>query len=622
MKFELTRKIILYSLPILALAGLTIPLMIGQSNLSVLGSYIAVPMFFAPIIYLKYSKNPIQSIDSGKPLFLLLLIFYFFCFSISIALLYLFEVRPFAYFIIITLMATLILLEIVLFEVSKSKSMIILLQIMILALNVIWGVTLNYYYYIGNADIFSHAWYIENLIANGYVTDVFAYYRYFPLWHIMVSSTYIILGVDFPLHKMIFFINGLIYSFILIIVYLISSKIFKNMKLALLSSLFVCFNVDFIFYGMYSISRSVVSFLEIMLILLLLDHTFRKMLLAIFLTIVIVLYHTVSIPFIMLILIAILSLQKYYGIEKNSRFLTLNYLKITIAFTLAYWMFNANVLFQILINSFIRPPAVGTLTKSIILTPFSELFNYFQYIPLLIFVIIGVLWVLQSRKFSEFAKIFCILSLLLIPVTFPGPGLLLNKLASNFNINRFGEYAFFFISITGAVGFAGVYFKIHNKLKFIIIILFFIMTFLSISNDFIASDNPLIKRPYYTSYLTNEETFAFRNIANFTNGYVMSDYVTTRYLEDSLFEFKSHFLEIERENMTFLRNSSIDSILVREHELEKRPLKLLSSYSGKFILRPGWTSPETDYYYYDLPLWSTLKVYNKIYDSGGVTGFV
>ncbi len=614
-KFELTRKIILYSLPILALAGITLPLIFGQSNLSLLGSYLAIPMFFAPIIYLKYSKNPIQSINSGKPLFLLLLIFYFLCFSISMALLYLFEVRPFAYFVIITLMATAILLEILLFEISQRKLIIILLQIMILTLNIIWGVTLKYYYFIGRTDPLGHVWLIDNLIKIGYVTDIFGIYKPFPLWHILVTSLYEILGVSIPLHKLMFFINGLVYSFLILFVYLVTLKIFKNQKLALLSSLFISLNPDIIYYGMYSIARSVVSFFEVMLILLLLDsNNTKKVLLAIILTFAIVVYHTASIPFILLILLMILIFQKIYDVERKPKFLTSNYLLITITFTLGYWMFNADKLFQALIENIINPPPVGILTKSILYTPLSELFNYLQYVPLLVFVIIGVLWVLQSEKFFEFEKIFCILGLLFVSVTFPGPGLLLNKLAANFNLYRFGEYTFLFISTTGAIGFAGIYYKIQKNLKAFVILLFIIMAFLSLSNDFIASDNPLIKRPFYTFYLTEEDTIAFDRIANVTEGYLMSDYVTTRYLMYSPYGSKSHLLEVDIENMRFLRNNNNDVILIREQELNKRPLKLYSSKGGKFKLEPS-------YYYNDLPLWNTLEKYNRIYDSGGVSTF-
>ncbi|NQE52171.1 hypothetical protein C5S29_01160 [ANME-1 cluster archaeon GoMg3.2] len=167
-----------------------------------------------------------------------------------------------------------------------------------------------------------------------------------------------------------------------------------------------------------------------------------------------------------------------------------------------------------------------------------------------------------------------------------------------------------------------MYYKSGKHVKTLVILLFVIMCFLSISNDFIASDNPLVKRPFYTYYLTEEETVAFDHVAKITVGYLMSDYATCRYLMFSPYEFKYHILEIDKENMKFLRNNSDEVILIREQELSKRPLKLYSSKTDKFKLKPSWSSGTAfDYYYHDLSLWNTLERYNKLYDSGGVGGF-
>ena len=619
-KFALTGKIILYTLPILAVAGVTLPLLFGQSNLSLLGSYLAVPMFFAPIIYLKYRQNPYKPINFGKRLFLLLLTIYFLCFSISVLLLDMFEVRPYLYYVIITVMATSILFEIILFDISQKKRIIILLQIIMLNLNIIWGVTLKYYYFIGRTDSLGHAWYIDNLINYGHVTEVFDLYKPFPLWHILCSFLYEILGVSTPIHKIMFFTNGIIYSFMVIMTYLVALKVFNNKNIALLSSLFVCLNPDIIFYGMYSISRSVTSFLEVMLILLLLDSkNGKKVLLAITLTFAIIIYHTASIPFIISILLIIYAFQRIYGVEKEKKFLTSNYLITAFVMTLMYWMYYAEEIFITLIDTIFSPSPPGVLTKSILYTPLSELFNYLQYGPLLFFVIIGVLWVMQSKRFAGFEKIFCTVGLLVVVVTFPGPALLLNKLVANFNVARFGEYTFLFISMAGAVGFVGIYSKSDKCLKAFVVLLFVIMCFLSISNDFTASDNPLVKRPFYTYYLTEEENIAFNHVAEITEGYVMSDYVTCRYLSFSPYESKYHILEIDKNNMTFLRNNDADIILIREQEFGKRPLKLYSVETGKFKMY-GLKRASIDYYYNDLSLCNHLETFNKIYDSNAVVG--
>jgi hypothetical protein len=145
------------------------------------------------------------------------------------------------------------------------------------------------------------------------------------------------------------------------------------------------------------------------------------------------------------------------------------------------------------------------------------------------------------------------------------------------------------------------------------------MAFLSISNDFTASDKPLMKRPFYTYYLTEQECTAFDHLASCASGFIMSDYVTIRYLLASQYQTKAHILEANSQNMVFLRQSEQDIILIRNEELKKRPL-LLYSCTGPFQFQPTWRT--LDYYYQDMTLWSDLKKLNKIYESDEVTGFI
>ncbi len=530
--------------------------------------------------------------------------------------------RPYAYYVLVAIMAALILFDILFFDVNRIMLIIILIQIMVLVLNMIWGVNLNYFFFIGRTDSTGHAWLIENLIKYGRVTDIFEFYKPFPLWHILVTSFYVITGIQIPVHRAMFFINGIIYSFMVPVVYFISLYIFKNKKIALLSSLFLVIYSDIIFYGMYSISRSVVSFLEVLLILLLLKRDSpERAFLCIVTVFSLIIFHTASMPFIIVIFLLIWILQRMYGIGTKDLFFTNYFLLLMIVSTVFYWMFFAQDLFRAIISSLLGSAPTGTATGAVIEFPLNELFNYLQYSPILFFALVGTLFALQSNNDLKISKIFLLVGLLMVPVTFPGPSLLISKLATNFNLARFGEYSFLFILIAAALGFGTLFFNSKKYGKLLLIILFASMSFLSVSNDFVASDNPLVKRPFYTFYLTEEEVACISHFSNTTEGYLMSDFVIAKFISNSPLNIKEHILEVDAENMTFLRNNSQDLILIRKSELDKRPLSLYASEGGKFALDPN-TGSSCKYYYRDTPLWESLAGFNEVFESSQVAGYV
>jgi hypothetical protein len=620
-KLEVTFKIVLYVLPILAILGTVIPLFFGKYNYSILGLYIAIPMILAPIIYLMYCRNKYEHTRIMWPFFKLLIAVYFLCYSFSIILLYEFEIRPYIYYILVTILTIIILLEILLTDLSNLRVITILFQIMILISTIIWGVTLKYYYFIGRTDPPFHVMFINSVLHSGFVTETFDVYMPFPLWHILVSCLYIILNQPFPTHKFMFFVNGVVYAFIIPVGYLVAVKLFENRRCSLLVSLFIVINSDVLDYGMASISRSVVSYFVIVLILLILSKKRESnAFLLLFITFTTILFHTASMPFIYTILCLILIFQFLYYPKYEDRIQIRNYMIVTAILTISYWIFNAQKLFREIIHNIMITAPTSVLTKSIVLTPANELFNYLQYGILLFFVILGILWVLDSKKSSHALVIFSLVALVSIPLAFPGPALLLNKLALSFNINRFNEYCFLFISTIAAVGFYKTYCRLNRHSRLILILLFAMGVFLSISNDFNASDNPVIKRPFYTYYITEEEITAIRSLENITTGYLMSDWVIEHFLETIPEISKHNILEVGKDKMNFQRSNENDIILIRNGELSKRPLKLYTSETNDFVPDPSFDPTLFDYYYNDMDLFYKNNKYNKIYMSGGVSG--
>jgi hypothetical protein len=100
----------------------------------------------------------------------------------------------------------------------------------------------------------------------------------------------------------------------------------------------------------------------------------------------------------------------------------------------------------------------------------------------------------------------------------------------------------------------------------------------------------------------------------------MSDFVTTRYMDVTTYRERSHILEVDSQNMNFLRSDSSDVILIRKGELEERPLRFLIS-DGGFVKWPSMGGA-LEYYYPDSELWQSLDRYSKIYDSSSIATYI
>jgi hypothetical protein len=140
-----------------------------------------------------------------------------------------------------------------------------------------------------------------------------------------------------------------------------------------------------------------------------------------------------------------------------------------------------------------------------------------------------------------------------------------------------------------------------------------------VSNDWVASDNPLVKRPFYTFYFSEQEITGMDRLVTHTTGILETDYVPNRYYEGSAYEPNTTILEVDGNNMTFVRGSPEDVLLIREGEHEKRELKAALLDGPDFIPKP-----EGDYFAYvtrDKAVWSTLPVYNRIYDSRAIRAY-
>ncbi|HTX44437.1 MAG TPA: hypothetical protein VMC61_06870 [Methanocella sp.] len=558
----------------------------------------------------------------GRPLYRGLLVCFTIIFTASIALLYAYDVRPLAYFILMTALALILLFEILFAYRAGDRPGAILVQIMAFTLNLIWGVTLNYYFFIGRTDTLSHVWWAQSVLDLGHVTDALDVYRPFPLWHILNAAVYQVSGLGGPISRVLFINCGLVYAVLGTLgIFLLVKKVSGNERLALLSALFLSFNTTFLFYGMYSISRSIVMVLFVLLMLLLADRqNGTKQWLAYGLSFAMIVYHTVSSLFIIPVLLLIYFIQNVFIKTKENPLVSLRFILLFAGMTFAYWAANANNIIWAITDSVLQSSAgaTGLQTSSIYDTPLNEMLNYSQYSFFILFILAGALLLFRIRYWDVRLRVLAVTAVAMIPLSFPGPLFLLNTLASTVSIGRFEEYTFPFMVVTAAAGFYLLYLRKSKLITLSILLLLVAMVFLSLTNDFVASDNPLVKRPFYTYYLQGSEVTGLDRVANATDGSVMSDYIASRYYLSSPYLDKTHILEVDKASGELLKGNVTDVILLRDGELGRRPLKLYTSTSG-FIPGPNWLA--LDYYYRDDPAYGSLGNKNRIYGSGSISAY-
>ncbi len=615
--FNVTGKAILYASPVVGILVFLVLFALKSWNLMVLCSYLVIPMILGPLVFLVYSKKPPRGISLGDRAFRLLLILFFAGYALSVLLLNVYEVRPYAYYVIIAVIATVLMLEIMLFDGARRSTMTILLQVSMLALNIIWSINLKYFYYVGRSDILNHAYYAQIIVDLGHVTSAFFDYQPFPLWHILSGVLYMISGSNSAMHDFMFLLIGLIFLLIPLGIYLVVMRTAGDQRIALLSSLFISFYPYFSLVGSEALARSVVSALGIMLMLLLLDSKSKtRFALALLLTLGIVMFHTVGISFILLILGVTYVAQKVFVPDKKYAFLRARYFVAALAIVIVYWVIFARRLIDTLLYDILvmgPAPTAGTMT-SIISTPVNELFNYIQFTPFVFFITVGIVFMLLSRKLGRTAILLGITTLVLIPITFPGPGSMISTFMANVEIERVFENGFLFMALAAGAGFTALFYRTGKVARTALVVLFAIMVLLSVSNDFVATDNPLVKRPFYTHYLTGQETNGLTRIANMSAGNVMSDFIYYKYLYNTPEAFKSIMIQASLPMQDFLKNYDSNLIVVRDMELEKRPLFLLGVNNSTYDDWPSWT--DLAYYPKESVLWNDTANHSEVFDSG------
>lgn len=610
-----------------ATAGFAVPLFLGRVELAILASYVVFPLLACTLFYTYHRRRTqhdtklrsVSFLDSAA--FRASIGLFFVGQGVSFVLLRAYPTRPITYYAVIAFLATIIFIQIIDVESTPRRSSLILAEIGILLLNVLWGVTFKYHYYFGRTDLFPHSWFVEQVYTTQRVPESLGIYQFHPLWHILGAIELDLLGLDIEPRYVLYVTSGIAAVAAILGVYTIARQLLDSEPIALTAALVTAMSTFFIQFARYSIARSIVSVLLLVVLLATLRYGHRYLVLLALVTLGIIVYHPVSTPFVMVVLGTVYLLQ--FGFRKQP-IIRLHELVVVTGLQVVYWILIASpTMTRFLEILSVRNPAKGGGTVSFNAVP--ELLNYLSFSVLLLFVSIGALVALSNRDLPAIGRAGILTGLVLVGVTFPGPLQLLDT-ANLFNFLRFGQYTYPFISIAAATGIIAVATTRsassagRNFVPFLIaVLLIFSMSFFAVSNDFAASDNPIVERDgFYTFFLTEEEENSFQTLASVTDGFVYADQITCKYLNNGPYAGNCHITEADLESGRFLAHSDGDVFLVRTTELERRPVTMYPTDS--FRLRPAYHRSLVEVGA-SHPVWGDHLTRNRIYASKDVVGY-
>jgi hypothetical protein len=330
------------------------------------------------------------------------------------------------------------------------------------------------------------------------------------------------------------------------------------------------------------------------------------------------LFHHASMISVLFIYSIIFIIQFFYSIKNDDKIINLRFIIIITLSIIGYWVSYSDFLLTEIFYSIDIQSTISYSTPSGF--QLIEMFNYVQFSPYIFFTTIGLLAMLWLDYHEDRVKILGVIGFGLLALSIPNP---LSSVSSRYTIlifNRLMEYTSVYIIIISSYGLFYVFNKLKKKMKIVFMIFMFITCILSIENDFTASDNPLVKREFYTFYLTAQEIGSIETLVKISNdSYLMSDYQIWRFIRASNYSDKGHLLEVDYNNTIFFKERDIDLIVIRESELRKRSLNLFAT-SG-YIKDPAWAEGSFVYCYYDAQVFDTVNTYNRSYDNGYVVTY-
>lgn len=521
---------------------------LGRLDLSLRGLYLAIPIIIASIWLIRRKNLSEVAVEEDAPSvalsssrFTQLTLLNALIFIVSIIMLLASETRPLGYFILMAAFAGIVFVQILgMTNHSSWQKGIILGELILLALNFIWSITLKYPLYFGGTDILPHLYFIDSILQSSHVTNAMGSYQYFPLYHIFLASGVEVLGLG--LRDAFFILVALAYMPAILFAYLIFKSITGNERLSLIACLLFSVSGEFIFYGGYMVARALAFVLFMIIFYLLFRQPRSKGIIAILAlsTVTIILTHQVTLIFLSVILALFVGFQWLLArpqANPGSRIkFTWIYLAIFVPAFVSYWFIGAGGFGQRLISSlemfestYIPPtnipptniPPGGVTPLQLVVPYLVTIKDHIAEMLFLFFAWLGFAYLLRratNKKYITCAAIG-LLGLTCLVVYLPNPIHLLPQFNSIFQASRMVLLLTAFMSLAMAYGIVVLArsFKKNNgtllrkTMILTITVLVVAFSFFSIACVKNASDAPSFRNPYFGErrYFTVAELSAF-----------------------------------------------------------------------------------------------------------------
>lgn len=454
-------KVLPVLLILVSIAGLLVGgVVLGRWDYSVRGLIVAVPAIIASIVLLYMFRHPVG--DDGNPLVF---------FSVKVApyflfiLLYLISVivllagiNRLVYFFVIAALYLTIFVQI--FS-QKINSNAVILEIISVMTNVIYGTTLVYPLFFRTTDILIHNTLSTVTFLSGHTipVDLDASYAPFPLFHVYNAVSSNILGL--AAQDTHFIVMCLAYVIVILFLYKIFQIISNNEQVSLLACL--CFSVTpiVLLEGLMVVTRTA-AFVGFVILLYLTfaakerDSFIFKVLVILF-AIFIILVHQVSIALIVPLIALFMACEII--LSEKRYFSTYLMLFTTISFS-AYWIYSSRLFLNDLVRSRLNLNYFnfGEVQQTLIDPSLDQMQVAVMFLQnqmymgiFLFFALVGIGYILYRQK-PQYLPVVATFSLLVLILYVPNPLLTSQTFARIFRVDRFWVLIAPFMTFVMALG--------------------------------------------------------------------------------------------------------------------------------------------------------------------------